>query len=237
VPDEVTMAAGLHKPWQRLPGMLPDELAGLWWMDQFDAARKNLLLAEGLPPLQKVGCVESNCTYKHKYSNAADEFVMSFGDGVWDESTKCVGPIRGFGSESGGVWTYRDDIGARSNAEYASDKHIKNTLVFCFTDDTYRTIDIELYHTYANVTRKIPKSQLSFTMVKLRDSPAPVWDRVTNGNEHYPVYQVVDGSGQKTVYYESYLAWVRSRSPKLTNGRTFEHGYSLTAIPTGQCPL
>lgn len=243
-----TAAASPSKQWQRRPGVLPAEtgLHGLFWMDQFDAARKNSNLSSTLPPLTKPGCTGKDCRYEHNFPQAVSEFIASFGEAVWDPQTRCAGPVPGYGSDYGGIWTYGVSHGLSSNIYSFGSDLTKSSLTFCFTDDSYTKIDIKVYNTPPGgfITTEVSSLFMSFTMVKLRSEPAIVWDRVTTtfgglltSEQHYPLYQVVDGDGKPTIYYESYLAWARSQSPKAIAGKMFEHGYSLTPLPFGQCPF
>jgi len=177
-------------------------LHGIFWMDQRGV---NVPAATG-PEYQQVG------------DSASDEFLVSFGETHWDPETRCAGPVPVYGGKQG-HWTFMDQQGppgpGASKVWEDADK-TKLYLEFCFKSDALDEIDIHVYAKHT-VTLwfwvRVPWWGLHLKMIKTSWG----WDRQTTAiassrTMHYPVFQIVDGDGQRTEHYDEYLRWANNQT-------------------------
>jgi len=103
---------------------IPKELHGIWWMDQY-----------GFSSVAK--------SRSYTFAPAGTpEVLASFGEGgddgaAYEQETRCVTPITLYG---GNRWTAQDNQGGRGLLAFH--QGVRNTLSFCFTNDTHDEVKI-----------------------------------------------------------------------------------------------
>lgn len=213
--------------------VVPEVLHGIWWMDQ---------RGKHLP-------IPSDPSYKQECESAADELLVTWGEGNWDPEALCFRDVFvAFGSPNKGMWTHMnsgDNTGDGWNATNA----ISLMADFCFTDGTFQKIELHLKVRVGGLLDaalgytlpesidgyvEVPRAIMALNMVKKPWG----WDRETvlgpdarklrgvlrgdfhqwldNVNKicHYPVFQIVDGNGERTEHYDAYLAWANTDFPE-----------------------
>jgi len=186
------------------------ELEGIFWMDQ------RSVNVEGM----------AEAGYDSYFgASAADEFLVSFGEATFDPQTRCVSPVPTYGPS----WTYMND-GNGTNEQWATNFGNRLTGFFCFIDDSYTTIEVVskmylslgpfwLWVTIPNwVTARMLMKKTSFGFDRVTEwgAFAKTMGRVYGlpksdfQDWHYPVFQIVDGNGNRTPHYAAYLAWANS---------------------------
>jgi hypothetical protein len=206
-------------------GSLPEELHGIFWMDQRGV---------NLP-------LPSDPAYTQVGPNAADELAFSFGDVEWDPERRCTTPLPVYGAGKKGQWLFMDS-GNGTNDVFTGVTRKRLMLEFCFTDESHDVADIWMWGKVTNLPLwnvVIPTYVAHLTMERKswgwdRKSEVPMmWGETM----HYPLFQVVDGYGHRTQYYDRYLQFankaqicpegdLRSVSCSQNQG----HGTSLLAV-------
>jgi hypothetical protein len=202
----------------------PDDMRGLWWLDQ------RLVHTEGLA--EHEGYKEEAVAI-----SAAQELIVSFSEGVWHPASRCLKPVPTYGGERG-HWTWFDvdgqghnpgaGAGLRGNYEfcYVNDDVIRINmryrlfgLVWIVVPDFFTLLTMERRDFgFTRVTRIGPEQlrrlQPDWTWFLLLPIPFHVGLRLlgmlpalTQSTYHYPMYRVVDGDGHRTRHYDAYLAF------------------------------
>jgi len=232
----------------RTGSAIPETLHGIFWMDQ---------RGKHLP-------IPSDPDYKQVCASAADELLVTFGEGNWDPEELCFRDVSlPGGSPTKGHWTWMNEgWNTRKtwtdgwNRAWEGSKNENTRIEFCFSDSSLQTIELVAYikagdwlENFAGYNLpetidgfiKLPRSVMSWNM---RKKPWG-WDResvvgpdarklrnVLKGDLfqwldnvniicHYPVFQVVDGNGERTEHYDAYLAWANTDFPECKES-TFE---------------
>jgi hypothetical protein len=149
--------------------------------------------------------------YQQVGDTAADELLVSFGETHWDPVTRCAGPVPTYGGKRG-HWTFMDQTGEGQNANWTTLYSNRLYLDFCFRSDKFDKIDLHVYIKKFGVWIRVPWWGMHLTMVKTTWG----WDRQTTVLTvqqvlHYPVFQIVDGDGQRTEHYAAYLNWANNQ--------------------------
>lgn len=206
----------------RTGSAIPASLHGIWWMDQ-----RGVHLPQPSDP-----------EYRQVVESSADELLVTWGDGAgWDPATRCVGRVPIYGGAAG-HWTFMDVSASGTSGVFSSALDNRAMLDFCFTDNTMQTIDLHLYVKASSIVGSAPSDayvELPMWAFHMSMERRPWgWDRVTRVLDaaallqispglppgllsslsaveaHYPVFQIVDGDGQRTEHYPAYLAWADS---------------------------
>lgn len=157
---------------------IPSALHGIFWMDQ-----RGVAVAENIWP--------TDPSYRQVGGTAADEILVAFGDDDldWDPKTKCANvPV--FGGPKG-HWTFFDTTGNGESDTHRGAMGILLTGRFCFTNDDFTELDVNLRVKAGNVLElvtgsdflpqifdnyvEVPHNIIHLTMVKTEWG----WDRVT----------------------------------------------------------
>lgn len=199
---------------------MPAGLEGIFWMDQRGVH------VEGMAELED---------YEFKGYSAADELLVTFGEATFDPQTRCVSPVPTYGPS----WTYMNG-GNETSQQWTTNLGTRLTGFFCFTDDSYTTIEVitKIYVALGPFWFWWTIPNWLFTRM-LMEKTAFGWDRVTQigfvpkmigraeglpesvfEDWHYPVFQIVDGNGNRTRHYARYLAWANNDTTT-TNESTF----------------
>eukprot|EP00972_Heterocapsa_arctica_P019182 2830539-Heterocapsa_arctica.AAC.1 len=108
----------------RTGSSIPKELHGIWWMDQsgFSSVAKSPSYTFAFMPFP--------------------ELLVSFGEGgedgtAYEQETRCVTPITIYG---GNRWTAPNTLAGRGGLAFH--QMLRNTLSFCFTNDTHEEVQI-----------------------------------------------------------------------------------------------
>jgi Amt family ammonium transporter len=199
-----------HINYAKTGSPFPASLHGLFWMDQ-----RGMNLPTPYDP-----------EYKQVCASAADEIVVSFGEANWDEDKNCVTDVGIFsGGPLWGHWTFFDQGGATSDAWDGAGVH-RPVADFCFKDGTRKNLDIWRRFKIGNLPVVPDHWDISMTfphhiMHLEMDRTNWGWDRVTTVVNvgslallecHYPVWQIVDGSGKRTEHYDAYVEWATNVS-------------------------
>jgi len=214
----------------------PPELHGIFWMDQ---------RGTNMP-------IPGHEDYQQVCSVAADEILVSFGQGTWDPATRCVNGLSVYGSGPfKGMWSWLDDTGSGSSA-WAGEINSNAVYDFCYEGEEISV----MAQTSVNSLFKAIFKRVLTPIDLVFGAPAFVsdvrmvkkpwgWDRHTivagplsrlakeakkligqewggimgaagfedpNFECHYPVFQIVDGDGQRTQWYDAYLRYVNNQT-------------------------
>lgn len=217
----------------RTGSVVPEGLHGIWWMDQ----RGTHLPVPGDP------------SYKQECASAADEVLVTWGEGNWDEEALCFrDAFVSYGSPNKGMRTFMNN-GDNTNVDWIVTNTTGSKADFCFTDATFQKIELTLYARVGGVLESflgyalpesvdgyvaVPRSIMSLNMNrkpwgwdretvlgpdarKLRGVLSGDWFQwldYANFICHYPVFQVVDGNGERTEHYDAYLAFANTNYPQ-----------------------
>lgn len=236
----------------------PDDLRGLWWMDQ------RLVHSEGIA--EHVGYAEEAVAIA-----AADELVVSFSEGVWHPASRCVKPIPTYGGDRG-HWTWFDSDGDGRNA--GSSAGLRGNYEFCYVDDDIIKINLR-YRLFGLVWVVVPNFFTTLTMERrdfgfsrvTRLGPdqlrrlQPDWTwflllpipfhvglrllgmtvlQTSQPTYQYPLFRIVDGDGQRTRHYGAYLRFAntdtnQTESNQMSAPRNRGNGTSLVGVRAEYC--
>eukprot|EP00967_Tisochrysis_lutea_P022108 scaffold25193_cov29-Tisochrysis_lutea.AAC.1 len=236
----------------------PDEMLGLWWLDQ------RLVHTDGMS--EHEGYAEGEA----KAVTAAEELVVSFSEGVWHPASRCVKPVPTYGGHRG-HWTWFDVDGEGHNAGAGSG--LRGNYEFCYQDDN--TIKINMrYRLFGAVWVVVPdffttltmerrnfgltrvtrvgpdqlrRLQADWTWFFLLPIPVHVVLRiiglmapVSQPLYNYPMYRIVDTYGRRTRHYDAYLRFANAptnetEANQLSAPRNRGRGTSLVGVPIEYC--
>eukprot|EP00928_Gymnodinium_smaydae_P100749 TRINITY_DN9957_c0_g2_i2.p1 TRINITY_DN9957_c0_g2~~TRINITY_DN9957_c0_g2_i2.p1 ORF type:complete len:477 (+),score=20.65 TRINITY_DN9957_c0_g2_i2:105-1535(+) len=201
--------------------VFPESLHGIFWMDQ----RGTAIPLPGYPDYRQV------CPF------AAEEVLVSWGEAAWNPETLCATGVSQYsGSPVSGQWAWLND-GTNSSASWLGGRLWNAEYSFCFRDSTMQFIDVFLSIPLNTLFPSLFKnSQIRFPVPVWMNNVGMAkklwgWDRVTTigpawlrsihqffgadrwlpiigGGCHYPVLPIVDGRGERTQFYDKYLAYV-----------------------------
>lgn len=205
-------------------GDIPNTLHGIWWLDQM-----------GYSSIAKDNGYQNNMPFENIPSL---ETLAAFGDSPtqWNAATKCIGPVPNYGGRKG-HWTYLNTPRGRSQlfgsistkmtadicfTDAAMEKITVNAGVlvpvlksWVFTPSFLFAMKMEKRPWgWDRVTTVGPDvtSHLAAYRSLLESIFPPQWIRILEsggkGAAHYPVLQVIDGNGQRTKYFDEYIAGV-----------------------------
>jgi hypothetical protein len=113
----------------RTGSVVPERLHGIFWMDQ---------RGKNLP-------IPSDPDYKQECASAADELLVSFGEGNWDPEELCFRDVSlPGGSPTKGHWTWMNE-GDGWNRAWQGTKTEDTRIEFCFSDSTLQTVELRAY--------------------------------------------------------------------------------------------
>jgi len=175
-------------------GRVPVSLQGIFWMDQRGSALP-------LPGYNSdyVFMLTQGYTSVH-------EVTASFGEGGgawWDQDKQCLWGV----SRGNDHWAFTDTVSGRAQLQAQLKGNVRNGL--CFLDEN--TVAITHGHDVPSgdyVMEKKPWGWIRRTnIVKLTalEIFPPFIQQLLPKTIAYPLIQIVDGMGKRTIYYEKYL--------------------------------
>eukprot|EP00928_Gymnodinium_smaydae_P070308 TRINITY_DN5416_c0_g1_i1.p1 TRINITY_DN5416_c0_g1~~TRINITY_DN5416_c0_g1_i1.p1 ORF type:complete len:504 (+),score=23.25 TRINITY_DN5416_c0_g1_i1:26-1537(+) len=203
--------------------VFPNSLHGIWWMDQ---------RGRSVP-------LKSDPEYRQVCSVAAEEVLVTWGEAAWNPQTRCAtGNSQFSGGPLSGMWTWLN-AGGGNSAAWASGANWNADYHFCFRDASMTYVDVFMQVPLQKVLSWWPWDTIIQLPVWLQNvgmkKTSFGWDRVTTigphwlrfilkalgiVNEqryavfgdgcHYPVLQVVNGRGERTEHYPTYLLYVNN---------------------------
>lgn len=203
-----------HVAYARTGSVFPASAQGVWWMDQRGVHLRDY--PDGPP---------GDPTYEQQCESAADEIVVTFGEAGWDPLMApggCATNVNVYGgSPTRGHWTWIDVTGNGTSTDWEASSINLPVGSFCFEDVERTRVNIDLR--WANL------GNLANPLLDLRMEKTPWgWDRVTRvgpggilGTCHYPVWQIVDGDGNRTEHYDAYLRFVNTPGANGQSSSTF----------------
>ncbi len=234
IPNDAVEHHMSYAPTERSAGV-PASLHGIFWMDQRGS---------------NVDALADHPEYNISATVAADELLVSFGESVWHNESKCLKPLPTYGGDVG-HWSFMDWSGDGKAPGASAD--LRGTYELCFVDDD--TIAIYMrYRLFGWLWITVPDFFVTLTMEKaafgwvrrtkigpqsMREvTPRLGWLLVlpfagdlflrmlgsmvssTQEEYSYPMWQVVDGDGHRTSNYGAYLDYANQDTT--VNGSSFE---------------